>query len=68
MKKTIHYNFYDVHYQDGPESIPIYIPDFAYEVEDDGDLSEEELKEKYYTEALEEAAYKIMCEYADFGF
>ena len=68
MKKTLHYNFYNVHYQDGHESIPVYMSDYEFEVEDDSDLNEEELKNKYYNKALEEAAYKTMCEYADFGF
>ena len=68
MKKILHYNFEDVHYQEGPESIPIHIKDYSFEIDDDNDLDEEELKNKYYNKALEGAAYKTMCEYADFGF
>lgn len=68
MKKIIHYNFEDVHYQDGPESIPIHIYDYRFEVDDNSDLSDDELRDKYYYQALDEAAYKTMCEYADFGF
>ena len=59
----LHYNFRDKHYREGADTVPIYEPDFIYEVDEDGDY--EELKIKYYQEALEEAAYKTMYEYAD---
>ena len=60
---SLHYDFSDEHYQEAMDSIPIHESDFIYEVEEDGDY--EELKKKYYQEALECAAYKTMCEYAD---
>ena len=65
MKKILHYNFYNSHYRVGPESVPVHISDYEFEVDDDSNLSDEELKNKYHDQALEEAAYKTMCEYAD---
>ena len=66
MVRELHYDFSKMYYQDGRDRIPVHIKDFVYEVDDVGD--EEELKRKYYYKALESAAYKTMCEYADFGY
>lgn len=60
---------YDFHeyWSDGPERIRVDVNNFKYKInEDSGDY--EELKEKYHAEALEYAAYKVMCAYADFCF
>ena len=42
------------------------IDNFKYNVDANGDY--EKLKEKYHDEALEAAAYKLMCEYADYCY
>ena len=63
---VLYYKFNEV-WRDGPDCIPVNITNFPYEVNDE-DLSVEELYEKYKNDALESAAYEIMCQYADTMF
>lgn len=60
------YNF-DTYYRDGFDSIYVKIDNYKFNV-DDSEGSYNELHKKYENAALEDAAYKLMCEYADTVF
>lgn len=59
----LYYNF-NTHFREGRERIKVKESNFPFKIpDDDPDLIK--LKEKYYNEALERAAYKTMCDYSD---
>ena len=67
MELILKYDFHEK-WQDGPEAIRVDVNNFEYKLEVEGDYDYDALKEKYREVALELAAYKIICEYADFCF
>lgn len=60
------YNF-DTYYRDGFDSIYVKVDNYKFNV-DDSEGSYNNLHKKYENAALEDAAYKLMCEYADTVF
>lgn len=69
MIKELEYDFSNAYYRDGKDVIPIHYKHFVYKVDDmfeDKDINT--LLDKYIDKAMEEAAYKTMCEYADSMF
>ena len=61
---VIHYNFNE-YFHDGKDSIFVSVKDFKYKVKNKEHLTYDELYKKYRKDALEQAAYELMCEYAD---
>ena len=69
MRVTFEYDFSNIRYKEGKESIDVDIPNYKYNV----DISEDEyndsiidLYNKYKEVALEYAVYREMIDYATF--
>ena len=55
-------------YQEKFEIIIVNEKHFPFNVKETYTTDLEGLKAKYYQDALEEAAYKTMCDYSDFAY
>lgn len=73
MNIVLYYDFIDERWHEGSDSVFVRKHNFPFivKVDDNECFSPEklgQLKEKYREQALEAAAYKTMCEYADFAY